>query len=335
VDGAILERVVTRGSVELHLWTGGPESGPVVVLTHGGSMDHRMWEKQVSVLSPRYRVLTYDMRGHGLSVCGPSEFSPRAAAEDLVAILDAVEVEDAVLVGHSLGGTISQVVALEHPQRVRAFAGIGCACITMRPSLAMRVFARFGPAMARRRGPARMREDTAKRAGVTVETQEYARLAAGAMDDEMFEAQASVSFGDYANVPGYHIGVPLLLLRGAKDGYGFLLSSAPKWARRDGGEFVLVPNAAHNAGQDNPEFVNDRLIRFLERGQGLTECANKRINAEKHFTPLHLCAPRKDALYSRLGWHSAGRTTADGKQATVMTNHVEQRHPPDGALRCR
>jgi pimeloyl-ACP methyl ester carboxylesterase len=128
----------------------------------------------------------------------------------------------------------------------------------------MRLFARFAPVMARRMGPLKMCEDTAKRAGVTRQTQEYARQTASAMDKEMFSVSVSVSFADYFEMPGYHIGVPLLLLRGDKDGYGFLLTSAPKWAKRDGGEFVLVPNAAHNAGQDDPAFVNERLIRFLE-----------------------------------------------------------------------
>jgi pimeloyl-ACP methyl ester carboxylesterase len=83
------------------------------------------------------------------------------------------------------------------------------------------------------------------------------------LDDEMFEMQASASFADYANLPGYRIGVPLLLLRGARDRYAFLLSSAPKWAKRDGGEFVVVPDAGHNAGQDNPGFVNARLMGLL------------------------------------------------------------------------
>ena len=264
VEGAVLESVITRDSIELQAWSRGPESGPVVVFTHGGSMDHRMWDPQVTALSPRYRVVTYDMRGYGLSTCRPAEFSLQAAAADLIAILDATGVERAVLVGHSFGGTVSQIVVREQPQRVRAFVGIGSPCITMRPSLAMSLFARFAPVMARRMGPTRMREDTVRRAGVTEGTRDYARQVVATMDDEMFEASVTEVFADYADAPGYHVGVPLLLLRGDKEGLGFLLSSLPKWAERDGGEFVLVPNAGHNAGQDNPGFVNDCLTRFLE-----------------------------------------------------------------------
>jgi pimeloyl-ACP methyl ester carboxylesterase len=84
------------------------------------------------------------------------------------------------------------------------------------------------------------------------------------MDDAMFARAVSVGFGDYAVVPGYHIGVPLLLMQGASDGYRPLLSSAVGWAKRDAGTYLLVPDAAHNAGQDNPEFVNEHLLTFLE-----------------------------------------------------------------------
>lgn len=258
-----MEHVISRDGVELHCQESGLESGFPVVLTHGGSMDHRMWDSQVEALSTGYRVFAHDVRGHGLSKCRPSEFFLRAAADDLIALLDAVGVERAVLVGHSLGATVSQIVVLEQPKRVVGFVGIGSACITMPPSPIIRLFSRFAPALTRRMGPEGMREDTVRRVGVSAQSQEYARKVVSTMDDDMFQAQAAAGFSDYASVSGYHIGVPLLLLQGDKDGYGFLLSGAPKWAKRDGGEFVTVPHAGHNAGQDNPRFVNDRLLGFL------------------------------------------------------------------------
>lgn len=223
-----------------------------------------MWEPQVEALGEKYRVVVYDVRGHGQSTCSPNAFSPRTAASDLIALLDQFEVSNATFVGHSLGATISQIAAIECPDRLSAFVGIGCACISMRPSLNMRMFSAIAAPVARRLGPERMREDTAKRAGLKSSTRDYARAAAAKMDDEMFARAVSVGFGDYSAMPGYHIGVPLLLLQGAKDGYRPLLSSATKWAKRDGGTYMLVPDAAHNAGQDNPTFVNDHLLSFLD-----------------------------------------------------------------------
>lgn len=262
--GRELERLHTHDGVDLAFRVAGPDSGPALVLTHGVSMDHRMWQPQVDALSDRYRVVSYDVRGHGQSACSPDQFTPRAAASDLVELLDEVGASRAVLVGHSLGGTISQITALERPDRLSAFVGLGCACITMKPSFTMRAFSVAAAPIARRMGPERMREDTAMRSGVKPATQAYAREAAAQLNDEMFARAVSVGFGDYAAVPGYHIGVPLLLMQGASDGYRPLLSSAVRWAKRDGGTYLLVPDAAHNVGQDNPSFVNEHLAAFLD-----------------------------------------------------------------------
>jgi 3-oxoadipate enol-lactonase len=259
-----LEHLHTPDGVNLAYRVTGPESGPVVVLTHGVSMDRHMWGPQVEVLSHRYRVVVWDVRGHGESPCSPDQFTPRAVAGDLVALLDEVRAERATLIGHSLGGAVSQITALEHPERLNAFVGIGWACITMKPSVMMRVFSAIAAPAVKRMGPERMREDTVKRAGVRASTREYARGAVAKMDDEMFERSVSVAFGDYADMPGYHIGVPLLLVQGRDDGYRPLLSSAIRWAERDGGTYLLVPEAAHNAGQDNPAFVNEHLLAFLD-----------------------------------------------------------------------
>jgi 3-oxoadipate enol-lactonase len=250
--------------VRLAYEVSGADAGPTVVMTHGVSMDHRLWEPQVAALADRYRVVTYDMRGHGDSPCAPEQFSTEAAADDLVALMDAVVAERAAFVGHSLGATVSQLAALEQPQRPLAFVGLGCACITLPPSLAMRGFSAIAGPVARHMGPTKMREDTAKRAGVLPETQAYAMDAMSRLDDAMFERAVSVGFGDYCARDGYRIGVPLLLLQGDKDGYKPLLSSAKRWAKRDGGEYVTVPDAAHNAGQDNAPFVNERISAFLD-----------------------------------------------------------------------
>ena len=259
-----VHRVVTRDGVDLHTWSSGT-SETAAILTHGVSMDHRMWMPQVEALSDLVRVIVHDVRGHGRSTCEPSEFTPQACADDLDAILDAYDISSAVLVGHSFGGTVCQLFALAQPERVRGLVGLGCACITLPPSGIMRAFSAVAPTIARRMGPEQMRTDTAKRAGLRPATRDYAMDAMAALDDRMFERSVSVGFGDYQDRPDYRLDRPLLLLQGRKDGYRYLLSSARRWADRDGGAYIFVPDAAHNAGQDNPDFVNARLREFMQR----------------------------------------------------------------------
>lgn len=79
-------------------------SGSAVVFIHGFSLDHRMWQPQVEVLSKRYRTITYDMRGFGESSLPTGAYSHH---EDLKALLDHLGVRRAHVIGLSLGGEVA------------------------------------------------------------------------------------------------------------------------------------------------------------------------------------------------------------------------------------
>ncbi len=102
-----------KSSSGLAYWSSG--SGPAVVLLHGSNLDHRMWDDQVRVLEPEFRVIRYDLRAHGESALPEAPFS---ASRDLAELLDELNVERASLVGLSLGGQIAIDFALEFPDRV-------------------------------------------------------------------------------------------------------------------------------------------------------------------------------------------------------------------------
>jgi pimeloyl-ACP methyl ester carboxylesterase len=76
-------------------------SGPAVVLVHAGLADRRMWDHQFRALAQHYRVIRYDWRGYGESSGVPGEV---ARHEDLLALTDALAVEQAAVIGSSYGG---------------------------------------------------------------------------------------------------------------------------------------------------------------------------------------------------------------------------------------
>jgi 3-oxoadipate enol-lactonase len=95
--------------------------GPAVTLIHPGLWDSRTWDPQVPVLlDAGYRVVRYDARGYGRSSRLTGE--PYSHTRDLIALLDALDVAQTVLVGCSMGGAIAIDVTLEHPDRVAALA---------------------------------------------------------------------------------------------------------------------------------------------------------------------------------------------------------------------
>jgi pimeloyl-ACP methyl ester carboxylesterase len=92
--------------------------GAPLLLVHGLADDHRAWRKVLPWLALHRRVIAYDLRGHGQTSLGEADGSLGQLGGDLVALLDAVGVERADLVGFSLGGTIVMRAAIDHPERV-------------------------------------------------------------------------------------------------------------------------------------------------------------------------------------------------------------------------
>jgi 3-oxoadipate enol-lactonase len=90
-------------------------TGPPVVLLHSGIADRRMWRDVVLVLSGSFRVVAPDLRGFGESAMPPAEFGD---ADDVAALLDRLGIEDAAVVGSSLGGRVALELASIHPGRV-------------------------------------------------------------------------------------------------------------------------------------------------------------------------------------------------------------------------
>ncbi len=98
----------------------GPDDGPVVVLIHGLGLTRATWRDHVPALSRAFRVLTYDLCGHGETVLPSQTPSLTVLSEQLRALLDDLGVARAALVGFSLGGMINRRFAMDHADRVSA-----------------------------------------------------------------------------------------------------------------------------------------------------------------------------------------------------------------------
>lgn len=91
--------------------------GPPVVFCHGFSDTHLSWFRNLANLSEDYRCIAPDQRSFGRSV-DPTDRGVAALADDLVALLDHLDLEEAALVGHSMGGWPVASAASQHPDRV-------------------------------------------------------------------------------------------------------------------------------------------------------------------------------------------------------------------------
>ena len=113
-------RRVALSDVTLHVAEAG--EGPPLLLLHGWPQHGWMWRKLLAPLAAEYRVIVPDLRGFGRSDAPRGDYLKRTLAADVLELLDALEIERALLLGHDWGGWISWLLALEHPGRVERFA---------------------------------------------------------------------------------------------------------------------------------------------------------------------------------------------------------------------
>ncbi len=96
-------------------------NGQDIVLVHGVTGDLSIWYARVMpLLAGHYRLTAYDLRGHGYTQVTPTGYTTRSLADDLRALLDALGIESAHLVGHSIGAAVALHCALLFPDRVRS-----------------------------------------------------------------------------------------------------------------------------------------------------------------------------------------------------------------------
>lgn len=250
-----------------------------LVLLHGGAVDHRMWGPQLSAF-PERRVLAPDARGHGAS---SDADAPYRLADDVVALLDALGVERAVLAGVSMGGGTAVDVALEHPDRcaalvvtgtgtsepvftdpwaVAAFADWKAAEDGGDPEAWIAAFAHFTP------GPHRTRDDVDPAVDGLVEQMARDTLRHLRLDD------AGVPVPPTPPTPvtdtwerARGIGVPVLVLNGALDGRDHLENGRRLAGTVPDGAYAELAGAAHYANLEAPSGYTATVRGFLtERG---------------------------------------------------------------------
>jgi 3-oxoadipate enol-lactonase len=243
----------------LHHRLDGPEDAPVLVLgpSVGTTMD--LWEPQLAALAISWRVLRYDLPGHGGSEVLHGTMGDIATS--VAALLDALGLERVAYGGVSLGGAVGTTLALEYPERI----GSLILCCTS---------ARFGD-------PAGWHDRAAKvRAGGLepladmfvgrwftsgyTETA-FAREMLAKVDTEGYAAccEALAAF-DVRDRLG-EVRAPTLVVAGAED-IATPLDHAETLAQGiHGAELVVVPGAAHLANLERPEPVTHAMLRHLER----------------------------------------------------------------------
>ena len=255
------------------------ESGDViklpVIFIHGFPFDKRMWENQLLELKDEYRCIAYDVRGHGDSKAGEVDFSIALFAEDLIALMDALQIEKAVIVGLSMGGYIAMNAIQKYSHR---FAGLvlcdtQCAADT-----------------AEAKGKRKKTIAFILRNGLAVYAEESLKNLFALASFQTKPQEVSFIHNTILHTPATTIcrtlqaladrketckvlpqmNFPVLILVGAEDKI-----TSPEVAQKmqeliSGSELAIIPEAGHLSNLENPIQFNLKLKDFLKKFEQLS-----------------------------------------------------------------
>ena len=252
------------GDVELAYERGG--EGPPAVFVHGLGGRREVWAEQRAALEAEgFDAIAIDMRGHGESAKPPGPYSVEGWAADLVGLLDALELERVVLIGHSIGCTVVEHAALELGERCAAIAMLGGALAfsdEFKAGLAERArLARAG----------RMREIGEAVAGTGLTQRAHAERPElvervveliSANDPEAYALSAEATAAAVMREPEL-IACPALAFAGAEDPVGPPRAQEEIAAAMPAGESATVAEGAHICMLEVGERTTTTLLDFL------------------------------------------------------------------------
>lgn len=240
--------------------------GPVLLLAHSLASDRTMWEPQLDLLKRRFKVVRFDIRGHGRSRATEPPYTMAGLAADAAGVLDAVGAERATWVGLSLGGMIGLTLALAEPGRIErlvvadATAGYPAPAHQMWRDRIAAVEAGGMQAVADGTLGRWFTQGFHEREPATIERVRNMILGT---DPKGFAGAAGAIIGyDISGRLG-EIACPTLILVGAEDQATPPAMSEALARGIRGAELEVIPGAAHISSIEQADTFNARLAQFL------------------------------------------------------------------------
>jgi 3-oxoadipate enol-lactonase len=265
-----MKAVVNDGEI-FYVDAGVSKDAPIVLI-HGFPFNHEMWDPQIETLQKQFRVIAYDLRGHGKSGVGDGQYTLEFFVDDLLGLLDHLGIERAVLCGLSMGGYIALRAVERNPERVRGL-------------ILADTQAKADSNEAKLRRAAAIK--SVKANGVNVYAEGFVKSVfapqtltnnKAAVEKIRRIIQSNSSLGICGALLALasrtdttealsDIKVPTLILVGEHD-----LSTPPSASKEmhntiPNSEIHVIPNAAHLSNLENSEGFNKHLLDFLERLQ--------------------------------------------------------------------
>ena len=252
----------------IHYEMEGPESAPVVTLSHSLATDLSMWDLQVPILKSGYRVLRYDTRGHGGTDAPEGPYTLEQLAEDAHALLQALHIPKTHFMGISMVGMIGQTLALKNPGLLRSL--ILCDTSSRIPGEALPVWEeRIG--LAQEHGMDALVESTMERwftapfRGKPVPMLETVRAMIRSTPLKGYVGCSRAIMKLNLTERLGEMALPTLIIVGEEDPGTPVAASQAIHRHIKGSELVILKSAAHLSNIEQQDAFNSAVLEFLRR----------------------------------------------------------------------
>ena len=259
--------LIKANGIDVNYLIDGRDGAPWVTFVTGIANDVTMWDGQIAALKDDFRILRYDLRGHGGTQATAGDYSFPLLIRDLLALWDALGIKRSSLVGLGLGGAMAIGVGAAHSDRLDKLVPCCCRAV-MTPDFAAN-WPKF-VATVKQHGMEGMVEPTVQRWF----TDDFKAANPQVLDDVRKMIRGTDPLGYYGVIAAFltldffrdlpNIAVPTLFVSGADDHLGGppdIMAGLAAQVR--GARHVSVPHAAHIANIQNPEGFNAILAGFL------------------------------------------------------------------------
>lgn len=248
--------------------------GNAIVFLHGMTGSTRDWANQVSLLSPKYRVVARDQRGHGKSAAPDKEeqYSIPIFVDDVVALLKKLGIKKCCLAGHSIGGFITLQFALEHPDMLAALILVDTSSGVFARAPGYDKIRQKSDELARTKGMEAAFEYDAVNNPTRAESLKRHPELREALRRKMLQTSVNgyiygmTAIGKWKPVTSRlsEIKVPTLICWGEED-TGFTEAVQILKKGISGSELVTFKNSGHNPHEEATAAFNEALLKFLPR----------------------------------------------------------------------
>lgn len=242
----------------------GQPDRPWVVLCHGMALDLENMRPLTARLENDWRVLAWDMPGHGRSIA-PAKISTSAFAALLEALLDRLEIHGAKMLGFSFGGVVAQTLARRRPDLASALIAYGCFAPFHQQAPLPLALVDTAIAPYHVQSWAAIQSKFAIACADSEDGRSDAYRASQQTDKPTFLRMTRALLASFESAGDVRFDCPLLIVRGGNDSNGALLEKAASGLRiaHPEAQEIVIPGAGHCAHQDAPELLHRAISDFL------------------------------------------------------------------------